>query len=376
MKFSAVVLTLTLAAACAFGQRFKIGDINTETPEGQMIAQIGLETDEAKKVALMEQFAQKFPNDKALGWLYEQMQSIYVKLNQPDKAIEIGEKIIALDPEHAEAAHQNLKAAESKKDPELIKKWAMQTNQIASKAMASPQPKDEDEVDTWKKRVAWAAQVKTYTDYTLYALALQATDPKKKVELIEALKAQNPQSEYLPKTIPALFLAYRQSGDNDKAVALAEQVLEKDQSDEDMLLVVANNYLEKKRDPEKVHAYSAKLVQLMTSKPKPEGVSDADWQNRKNTIVGIAHYMSGKLYYTQSKFAPADKELREALPLVQNNPQLKPEVLFLLGFANFKMEKIQDAFTFYKQCAEVKSSFAGTCAKNVTAIRTQYRGVK
>jgi tetratricopeptide (TPR) repeat protein len=375
MKFSAVVFTLALAT-CVSAQRFKLAEVNTEKPEGQLLQQIGQESDEAKKLALLEQFAAKFQADKSAGWVYEQMQAAYMKANSPDKAIEAGEKIIALDPEHVEASHQNLKAAEAKKDPALIKKWAGETSRIAQKVISSPKPNDADEAESWAKRVDWSKQVKIYADYALYAAALQVPDPKKKIELIEALQAQNPQSEYLPKTTPTLFVAYRQAGDNEKAVALAEKTLATDQSDEDMLLVVADSYLQKKRDPDKVHAYSAKIVEIMNSKPKPEGVSDTDWQNHKNTFVGIAHYMSGKLYYLEGKFAPADKELREALPLVQNNAQLQPETLFFLGFANFKLQKVQDAFTFYKQCAAVKSSLTPTCAKNVTAIQAQYRGVR
>lgn len=376
MKLSIIAFALAFAAGTSFAQRFKIGEVNTEKPEGQLLQQIGQESDNAKKLALMEQFVAKFPTDKALGWVYEQMQAAYVKANQPDKIIETGEKLLALDPEHVAASHECLKAAEAKKDPDLIKKWAGITAQTAQKAIASPKPKDEDEVDDWKKRVEWAGQVKTYCDYSLYATALQTTDPKKRIELIEALEAQNPKSEYLPKATPALFLAYRQAGDNAKAVALAEKVLATDQSDEDMLLVVADNYLQNKRDPDKVQEYCAKIVELMNSKPKPEGVADADWQNRKNTIVGVAHYMSGKLYYIQSKFAPADKELREALPLVQNNSQMKAEALFFLGVANYRLEKIQEAANFNKECIASKSQYSGMCSKNLTAIRTKYSGVK
>ena len=123
-----------------------------------------------------------------------------------------------------------------------------------------------------------------------------------------------------------------------------------------------------------MHAYSAKIVEVMATKPKPEGVSDADWQNRKRSVTGVAHYMSGKLYYTQNNFGSTDKELRAALPAV--DPQLKPEVLFYLGMANYKMEKAQDAANFNRECAALKSPYAATCAKNLAAIRTQFRGVK
>jgi tetratricopeptide (TPR) repeat protein len=275
-----------------------------------------------------------------------------------------------------EASLQILKAVETKKDPALIKKWALATSDAARKVVASPQPQDAEEVESWKKSVEYARQVDTYSEYAVYRAALEVSDPKTKIDLSETLLQRNPKSEYAPKVNGPLFLAYRQTGDNEKAVALAEQVLVTDQSDEDMLLVVTDSYLQKKKEPEKVHAYSAKIVELMSSKAKPEGVSDADWQSRKNLFTGLAHYMSGKQYFSQSRFPQADKELRQALPLVESNATLKPEVLFMLGLSNYKMQKVQEAANFFKACAAVKSPFQSQSLANLKVIRTEYRGVK
>ena len=54
-----------------------------------------------------------------------------------------------------------------------------------------------------------------------------------------------------------LFNAYRQLGDKflDKLMAFAEKTLETDQSNEDMLIYVADQYVQKKRNPDKVIAY-------------------------------------------------------------------------------------------------------------------------
>src|SRR5437879_5934256 len=97
------------------------------------------------------------------------------------------------------------------------------------------------------------------------------------------------------------------------------------------LIAVANSYFDGKREPAKVHAYAAKVVDIMSAKPKPEGMSDADWQNREVRFPGVA---------------------------------------------NFKMEKVQEAANFNRECAALKSQFTGLCTKNLAAIRSQYRGVK
>ena len=375
MRSSIMALAMALVTGTGFAQRFTMDEVNTETPEGKAQQEIGTESDPAKKLALMEQFVVKFPKDKSVGWMYEHMQDIYVKNNQYDKIMENSEKLLALDPTYAEVAHQGLKAAEAKKDLELVKKWSGLTWQAANKVATAPQPKAAEEVGAWKERVGWATQVQQYADYALFA-QISAAPPDKQADLIQALEAQNPKSQYLPQTVPVLFAAYVQMKAIDKAAALAEKAVESGQASEDMLLFLTNSYFESKKEPAKVHAYAAKVVEVMNAKQKPQGMSDADWENRKTRFLGAAHFISGKLYYTQNSFANADRELRAALPLIANDPQAKPEVLFYLGVANFKMEKVQEAANFNKECAAMKSQFTGLCSKNLAAIRSQYRGVK
>ncbi|HBY61875.1 MAG TPA: hypothetical protein DEH78_18810, partial [Solibacterales bacterium] len=62
---------------------------------------------------------------------------------------------------------------------------------------------------------------------------------------------------------------------------------------------------------------------------------------------------------------------------------LKAAALFNLGLANFRMgeaakgeaqsQRILDALRFNQQCAAIKSPFQAQAAKNVAAIKSQYR---
>ena len=300
-----IVTLMTLAgiglgAGPALAQRHTLGTVNAETPEGALLQQIGQADDEAKKLALMEQFATQFPKHEGIGWIYEQMQAAYLKAGQPDKAIEIGGKLVAMDADDLDAAHQNLKAAEAKKDPDLILKWAGETSAIARKVVASKQPTDADEVEAWKKSVDFAKQLDTYTEYSLYAAAVQTTDPRKRIELGDALSARNPKSQYMPQVATVEFAAYSQLGDPAKQLAFAEKTLENDQSSEDILAYVADQYSQKKRDPDKVVAYSAKIVELMDTKPAPAGVSEAglgqeeDYDVRSGSLLERQHALQSE----------------------------------------------------------------------------------
>jgi len=371
-----VGVILLAAALTAFGQRHRIDSVDTEKPGGKLLQQALQENDPARKAAALELFANQFPKDPATAAVLEMLQGIYVKTSDPDKVIATGERLIAVDPDDPEPALQSLKAAEARKDLTLIKKWSNITSGNARKMAGAPQPSEADQVETWKQNVDYAKQVDNYADYALFRAAVESRDPKVTIDFLETLEQRSPQSEYVTKGRESLFVAYRQSGSADKALALAERVLATDQSNEDMLLVVTDHYLQSKTEPEKVHAYSAKIVELMAAKAKPQGASDADWTARKNLVVGLAHYMDGKLYYNEGRFPQADQELRRALPLVEGNATLKPEVLYLLGFANYKLEKPQDAADFYKECAAIKSAFQATAAKNLQGIKTQYHGIR
>ena len=379
MKRLALLAILMLSALPVCAQR-KVPEINTETPEGALLQKIGQENDEKAKLGLMEQFVSQFSTSAASGWVLGQMQPIYIKNSQWDKAIDAGEKILAADPADTEIAQNSLKAAEAKKDVDLIVKWSDNTSAAARKAIASPKPKDEEEAETWKKTVDYARQVDTYTEYAIYAQALQSADPKKRLDLLQHLEMRNPDSQYLANTQTQIFQLLVQTGQKDKAAALGEKILQKDGTNDDVLLVVAGYYYEGNKDKVKALQYAQKLAEVAPTKPKPEGVADDDWNNRKMLKAGIANWMIGIMASNDGKWADADKALRAALPNLKGNIDLQAETLFHLGLANFKMgdakankQRILDALRFNQQCAAIKSRFQPQALKNIAAIKSQYK---
>jgi len=378
MRGLAVLFALLLAAAPAAPQRYKF-TINTETPEGQLLAQIGQEEDAAKKLALLEQFTAKFPQHEGIGWVYSQMVPAYAKTGQFDKALEAGDKVLGMEPGDLETAHAALGAALGKKDPDVLMAWAAKVSDLARKVSQSEKPKEEEAAEEWKGRVDFAKQLDVYTEYSLYAMALQTADPRKKSALGELLEQRSPQSQYLPQIANQRFMAYFQAGESAKAIALAEKLFEKDQTNEDMMLAVADSYRSQQKDLEKVHALCNKVLELVKTKSKPEGVSDADWERRKTQLSGRAQYIAGVTYAIQSQWAQADQTLRAALPGIKDDEQITAEALFYLGLANFRLgekgdsDRIYDAIRFNEQCAAVAGPYQSRARQNLKFIRSKYR---
>ena len=183
-----------LVCTVSFAQGLVI-EVNTE--EGHLLQKVDSETNPAKKLALLEEFANTFPNHEAITWVLDHIQSSYVDAGKFDKAMEVGTRILGLDPDDVAAAHNCLKSAQSRNDAELIKLWADLATQIARKVKASHKPEEPDRVVEWQQKIEYAKQVEQYTEYALYLTAVQSKDSKVKSSLIETLEQKNPGSEYL-----------------------------------------------------------------------------------------------------------------------------------------------------------------------------------
>ena len=372
MRFLAI--SALLASLAAAQQRHKLV-INAETPEGQILQQIGQESDDTKKVALIDDYLAKYPQHEGVTWALGQSQPALLKLGLFDRAMEAGDKALAIDPTDLDISYNALKAAEGKKDPDAVMKWSERTSAIARTIVGAAKPDDEDEA---KQRADYAKQIDTYTEYALYASALQPGSGPKITTLVEALMARNPKSQYLPKLYGAYLNAASQGGNPDKTVAAADKVLAADPTNENALLTSANTNMTRNKNPEKVIECANKLVEVMSSKPLPEGMSEADWNKKKTTMIGLGHWMAGVTAAAQGKLADADKALRAALPDIKDNSQLLGIGLFQLGLADYKMGKsgknkalIQDALRFSTQSAAIKGPFQTQAATNVKAIKQE-----
>ena len=377
---ASTILFLALCTLPLAAQRHKL-NINAETPEGQLLHMIGQEPDgSARRTAMMEAFIEKHLKHESAPWVLEQLQGVYLKANEFDRALTTGEKLLAIDPLAVETSQGNLKASEGKKDPALVQKWATTTSQIARKVVASEQPKNEEEVDEWKRLVEYSKQADIYTEYSLYATGLQATDPVARLKLFGALETQNPNSQYFKDVRPMMFYALQQSGDKAGALALGEKILASDQTNDDILLLAASHYFEGMKDKGKTLQYAQKLAEVLPTKTKPPNVSDADWQKNISVKTGLAYWMMGMVAAGDSNWPDTDKQFRLALPNVQGNAEIKAETLFFLGLANFKMgepkadkAKIADAYKFSQQCAAIPGRYQAQARTNVNVMKQKYK---
>jgi tetratricopeptide (TPR) repeat protein len=354
------------------------------TPESQFLELVDLESDLDKQMTLMQLFLAQFPKYEAVGAVYSQMQSNCVKLGRFDEALQFGDKLLQIDSEDTEALKLNAEAALGKKDVAQAKKWADRLASLtqtepsgtvtATSTIRSPyvEGAENDAAGPTLAPDQLTPRARARLEAGMFNRALEESDGKKQLELLDQFAKTFPQSPHMNKVVYLNFLAYRKLNDDRRALAIAETMLAKDQTREDVLFFVLANYFAEKRNLDKVLSYSTMLLDLINGKPKPDNISDADWAKEKAMITQQTHWMTANTYMQQGKWAAADKEIRVTLPFVSGNTTMTAGLLTSLAWANYQLKNIPEALKLYQQISGLGPEYQATAAQSIASIKNEY----
>jgi tetratricopeptide (TPR) repeat protein len=357
------LVTLVLLVLPALAQRPV--EFNVGTPEGQLLKQIGEESDPAKKVALMEDFLGKYPKHEGVAWVGGQLTQAYTEQKNFDKALAAADKAYSGGPNDVDLGFKAIKAAEGKEDVEQVKKWAVRTGELAQKvANPAKAPTDADE----KADADHAKEVAAYAEYSLYAQVLKSRDTKVTVDLGETLEKVNPKSPYLwlasTKYLGAL---------GPKGCATAAKMAVADSKNAEAFLFAADCSW-RGANAAGVVSNASRALEALGSRAKVDGGNEGAKSGTANFFVGIGNAM-------QQRWGPANKALRAALPALRGESIYEANALFNLGMANYTLGKaigdkgqMRDGLHFFEQAAAIKSNVQDQASRNATLIRGELGG--
>jgi hypothetical protein len=268
-----------------------------------------------------------------------------------------------------------LKELEGKKDPDQVKKVALETSKLARELANSKQPADAAEVQHWKDRVQFAKEVDVYSEYALSRAATETEDPAKVADLVETLIAQNPKSQYLGQCAAAYLTAVGKQGAA-KQQAGAQKLLAAQPNNEEALYIAMNGT---RSNPRASHDYATRLINTLKAKPKPEGVAAAEWESHKAMLLGSAQYTAGVAEGSALQdWASCDRNLRASLPFVARDPQSNAAANFYLGVCNYQLgkmindkAKMREAVTFSDKAASISGPLQQQAYTNSTLIKRE-----
>jgi hypothetical protein len=382
MKISVPALALLLSQLLLTGEALGADrhkpDVDPESQDGILLQRIQQEPTQPRKLALLEKYVAEYPQAVSIAWVYEQLLPIYMEENQWDRVIATAERLLAVDPNDLDSAHDALKAAEAQNNSSLIAKYAELAWDLATRALQSPKPADPEDVPDWSKQMDYARENLSYSEYALATLAAAQTDEQKRAELAQALQQRNPQSQFLALTKKPTVIDLA-TLDPAKALQLAEQGLIENSDNIDFLMTVADHDMNLEKNLPQVLSYALRILALVQGKPQPADSTPAEWEKKQAKFTGWANWMAGVVYGKQARYGLSDRYLRAALGYIREDLRLTAAAYFYLGYDNYALAgeladkgRAIEAVKFSKLCADMDSPFRSLALKNLEALRNEY----
>jgi tetratricopeptide (TPR) repeat protein len=338
-----VVIFLSLAFSLPANAQVDHLTFAAGTDEDKALEAITREQDAQKKVALYQEFVQKFSaNPAAVAYGNWQIAQSYQATGDVQKALDYGDKALAGAPHNLDILVLQASLAQQAKNNTKLMNYAAQGGEVCHSIAKQPKPagmSDSDFAQQVKDDTAAAQGSCDFLETSGFNAVQTESDPKMRMTEIEQFTAAFPDSKYQDPVSTYALDALSQSKDNARLLEYADKTLAANPNSLPALLLLANVYSEdaKPGSAAKAITYAQKAIEVA----KPDA-PDAD-KSRK-LAAGAAHSTIGWAYLKQEKTASAIPELKAAtISLKGQDDQQYARALYGLGFAYAKLGKLTEA---------------------------------
>ena len=356
------------------------------SPEDKVMLAVNGTDDPNAKVAALEKFVQGNAKSTYLPCAEQLLTKYYLTLKQYDQAIAAGQKAVAanyLDTAFLENLLQAYmgsgKASNEAFDLIMKAPAAIKAETVVAKSTSE----SDAQYEAAKKNALQAAKDSTaYMVYAFFRFLPAVTDPSQLIKMLDQFTQAYPE---IAKERAGLInyryaIAYAQSNQTEKADEYAEKAIAADPNNIDALNLVSYDYaLRLRTNQAKAEEYAQKVLTLVPTMKKPEGVSDEAFKTQQDTQQGMAHLTLGFLDLSKTgashRTAGAIKELRQAADLLKANPELQGEAYYFLGYSYeaYYPPRHQEAEDALKQAEGIQNSMQGKARELLAKIRQATR---
>jgi hypothetical protein len=198
--------------------------------------------------------------------------------------------------------------------------WALQAQPAPAQQPAAGQTAPAGQAPQQKK------EIKDPAEYNAYVGAVQQANPQAKTSALESFLQQYPNSVMKTDALELLMASYEQTGNTAKMQETADRLLQADPNNLRALALQAYSHrrqAEANQNPQQnltaAAQYGQKGLQALTSAPKPDGMSDADWTKLKDQTSGIFNGAVGLAALQNKDYKSAMEHLRAAVNQNPNN---------------------------------------------------------
>jgi len=313
------------------------------TDEDKALQTISSEQDPQKRVALYEDFVQKFSaNQAAVAYGNWQISQAYQSTGDLQKALDYGDKALAGSPHDLDIVVSQANIALQAKNNAKLVDYAVKGGEVCTAVAKQPKPEGMSDEEFARKVNDDKSSIQSNCDF-LETSALNVlsseTDPRSRMEFIEKFSTAFPDSKY-QETVSNLALeSLSQLKDNARLVSYGEKILAVNPNSLPALLLLAGYYADdgKPGSAAKAISYSQKAIEVAKA-----DAPDAD--KTRKLSAGAAHNTIGWAYLKQDKTTSAISELKSAATLLKGeDDQQYARALYGLGYAYGKLNKLTEA---------------------------------
>lgn len=337
-----VVVLLPLFSLFAQAQVERIV-IAAGTPEDQALTAISNEQDAQKKLAMYEDFVQKFSsNPAAVAYGNWQMSQLYQNAGDLQKALAFGDKALAGSPRNLDILVSQASIAQQLKDNTKVMDYSVRGGEVCSSIAKQPKPEgvsDQDFATRVSDEKSTAKSSCEFLEAAAFNVIASESDAKARMAEIERFTPAFPNSRFQDPIASYAMMSLSELKDTPRVIAYGEKTLANDPNNLPALLLLAGTYVDdpKPGSTAKAITYAQKAVEVAKA-----DAPDAD-RSRKIS-AGAAHSTLGYAYLKQDKTTAAIPELKSAAALLKGQDDQQYAIaMYRLGFAYAKLNKTTEA---------------------------------
>jgi tetratricopeptide (TPR) repeat protein len=337
----AIILVIAFSISQARAQVERIV-IAAGTDEDHALQAITNEQDNSKKLAMYEDFVQKFSsNPHAVAYGNWQIAQAYQGSGDLPKSLEYGDKALAGSPHNLDILVSQASTAMQAKNNAKAMDYSAKGGEVCHSIAKQTKPEGMSDEDFARKVSDEKNASQNNCDFletSGFNVITAETDPKSRMTEIEKFSAAYPDSQFGDKVsnYAVYTLGPGQLNDQARLVAFGEKMLSNDPNSMLALLLLAGYYGDSGNSAKAI-SYAQKVIEVA----KPDA-PDADKSHKLS--AGAAHNTIGWAYLKQEKTTAAIPELKAAAALVKGqDDQQYARALYGLGFAYGKLNKLTEA---------------------------------
>jgi len=315
------------------------------TPEDHDLQAISNEQDAAKKLAMYQDFVQRYPsNPAAVAYGNWQISQAYQASGDLNKALDYGDKALAAAPRNLDILVSQASIAQQAKDNAKLIDYAAKGGEVCRSIGKQPKPEgmsDEDFRRQVEEDKSAAKNSCTFLESSGFNVIASENDAKLRMAEIEKYSAAFPDSVFQDQVSSyAMYtLGPGQLNDQARLFAYGEKTLEANPNSLPALLLLAGSYVDDAKPGSlgKAITYAQKAIAAAKA-------DEPDADKSRKLSAGVAHSIVGYAYIMQDKWAAAIPELKSAQGLLKGlDEQQYAIALYRLGFAYAKLSRVSEA---------------------------------